>query len=384
MILMYRKLFIFSKYTKKMDKSKIYLDKETLEREEQEAKERGLTIFQLRKYKKWSEIKREQRRKNLAEYRKKKKLEREKELRKLQKQKEKEKKDKQLAKEKERLKLLKKKEREKEKREKEKLVKKRKPGRPKKLGRKKKYYHKKKKTKKVAKQRPTFDFKIVACRNGRQSVYIGKYKSLEDAYEKLKELKTISDNVIFPVEIHHRDTIKNAVYEYLILEKDRGNDKENAVLRNEFGKLVEHKSTSTSWVIVDKMRYNEEESFWVWGYNNKTDRKDFAWIYKNLLLSKLETEYDMMRIILFKNKIIFKDDESNIDIVFCKTTGDGIRFYNKLEELVKRDKLKQVYFLGSYNKFGEKRNKIIEEIAKLTGWDREKISLGSTSKHTLK
>lgn len=366
-----------------MDKSKIYLDKETLEREEQEAKERGMTIFQLRRCKKLSEIKRAERRKQIAEYKKKKKLEREKQLRKEKKQKEKERKEQKIAKEKEKAKLLKKKEAEKAKKEKEKLIKKRKPGRPKKLGRKKKQYHKKKKTKKKINTPPKrFDYKIIACRNGRQTDYIGKYTSTEDAYEALKALKAESDKVIFPTEIHHRQTLKNAVYEYLLLER-KNEDTENAFLRNEYGKLIEHKTTSDVWAIVDKMEYNVEEHFWVWGYNNRSDRKDFQWIYDNILLSKIETEYDMIRVILFKNKIIIKDDDNNIDLILCKTMSDAIKFYNKLEEFAKRDKLKQIIFLGSYNKLSEKRDKLIDELMELTGWTRYKILMTSTSKHTL-
>ena len=66
-------------------------------------------------------------------------------------------------------------------------------------------------------------------------------------------------------------------------------------MRNEYGKLVEQNLNIDGWVVIDKYRYNIEETFWVWGYKNKNDRKTFLWIYENIILSNIISSYDFKR-----------------------------------------------------------------------------------------
>ena len=268
-----------------------------------------------------------------------------------------------------------------EKKAQERLIKKRKPGRPKKRGRKKKYYIKKKKLKPKAPRLP-IRYKIVACRNGKQIDYIGKYTTSDDAYAKINELLKESEKVIIPSIMTHANTVSDVIYEYLILEKKTWNT-ENAMLRNEYGKLIEHKTTSENWVVLDKAKYNVEETFWVWGYHNKTERKTFDWIYNNILLQSVETKYDAVMVILYKNKVIIKNDREELEMIICKCVNDAVRVYNKMDEFVKRDKIKQIFFMGSYANRGERKAKLEEEIMELTGWSKYKVQMSSTSKHII-
>lgn len=360
------------------------LTQEQIAQEEAEAQERGLTIFQLRRYKKDRELREQKRLKALRAKMKEKSKIKAREKAKLKRQKLKEKADKQRLKEKLKAKEDKKKDKLKAKKAQEKLIKKRKHGRPKKRGPKINYYKRKKKKLKAMEPkppRPTFNYKIVACRNAKQFKYIGKFTSSDDAYAKIEELLKESEKVIIPSVMSHRDKVCDVVYEYLILEKNRYGDKENAMLRNEFGKLVEHKTTSNLWVILDKFKYNEEESFWVWGYNNKTDRKNFMWIYDNIVKPSVETKYDVVRVMLYKNKVVIKNDRDELEMVICKCVDDAIRVYNKMEEFVKADKIKQIFFMGSYSNRGERKVQLENEIMELTGWDRAKVQMSSTSKH---
>lgn len=360
------------------------ISQEALLQEEAEAKERGLTIFQLRRLKKRKAL-REKKRIDAIHAKKKErdkakaiakaKLAREKERERLKKLSEK-----QRVKEKEK----KKKDRLKEKQAQEKSVRKRKPGRPKRRGPKINYYKRRKKKLKALEPkapRATFNYKIVACRNGKQFKYIGRFINSDDAYAKIDELLKISENVIIPSTIVHENVINDVTYEYLILEKNLNGDKVNAMLRNEYGKLIEHKTTSDKWVVFDKFKYNEEELFWVWGYNNKTDRKDFAWIYENIVKPSVETKYDVVRVMLYKNKVIIKNDRDELQMIICKCINDAVRVYNKIEEFVKKDKIKQIFFMGSYSNRGERRIQLENEIMELTGWNKEKVQMSSTSKH---
>jgi len=261
----------------------------------------------------------------------------------------------------------------------EKKRKKRKVGRPKKRGPKKKYYKKKKK-KTPPKPRKKYNYKIVQCKNGKQSKYIGIYHTIDDANNKINELIEESNKVIFPIKIEHNQKITKPKYEYLLLERNDGT-KENPMMRNQYGKMVEQKLNTEKWVILDKKPFEIEETFWVWGYDNRVDRKTFEWIFYNILIGDIVSPYDIKRVLIYKNKVIIKDDANNIDMIICKLPSDAIRFYNLLQTWVKARKLKQIFFIGSYNKICDKRRMLEKELIELTGWPIDKIQMISTTKH---
>ena len=273
-----------------------------------------------------------------------------------------------------------KKKREKEKRKKEKKAARRKVGRPKKRGPKKKRKYISRKPKIDKRTLNIYDYKLVSCHNGKQNGYIGAYVNVEEAYEDVEKLLEESKKVIFPAQVQIGETIESVRDEYLILEKDRQGDKEAPKLRNQFGKLVRQETNSDTWIVLDKFSYDTEETFWVYGYDPIRGRKTFEWIYLNILLYGVETRYDIKRVMLYKNKIVIKDDVGNLDIVFCKTQSDAIRIYNLMSEWARNKKVKQVMFLGNYSLIGEKRRALEEELIKKTGWSKRKIQMTTSKK----
>ena len=274
----------------------------------------------------------------------------------------------------------KRKEKERKKKEKERLKrlkekKKRPVGRPKKRGPKKK---RKKKIEKIPQkvgpkfQKP-YSYKIISCRNGVQNKFIGRYRDIKEAYDVFNALKTQDNNVIFPSNITGIHQIENSIDEYILIEKNE--DKASTLLRNEYGKFVEQTTNKNGWIIIDKFRYKREEEFWVYGYNSKNDRKTFLWIYNNLIISDLYDNLDFKRIFLYKNKIVIKNDTNEIELVLCKDESDAVRFYNKTEEWIKRDKIKQVLFMGDYSSISDRRRKLEDELIALTGWTKKKVQM---------
>ena len=250
-------------------------------------------------------------------------------------------------------------------------------GRPKKRGPKKK---RKRKTE-IIKKSPgrhallPFNYMIISCRNGIQNKFIGKYRTIEDAYNVFNELKFNDKNIIFQSVITGDDKMKNSVDEYIIIEKT---DSKPNVLRNEYGKLVEQNVNKDGWVVIDKFRYKREETFWVYGYNSKNDRKTFLWVYNNLVVNDSDG-FNFKRVFLYKNKLIIKDDIENIEMVLCKDVSDAVRMYNKIEEWVKIDKNKQILFLGDFSDIGDRRRKLEDELIKLTGWSKKKVQMKTTT-----
>ena len=277
------------------------------------------------------------------------------------------------------------KKREREKKKKERMEKssrkKRKVGRPKKRGPKKKRKYVSRKPKIDKRSLNIYDYKVVSCHNGRQTDYIGTYIKVEDAYGVVEQLLEKSKDVIFPARVQITDRIINSRDEYLILEKNRYGDKEAPLLRNEYGKLVRQETNSEKWVILDKFSYDVEETFWVYGYDPVRGRKTFEWIYHNIIIGNIETSYDIKRVMLYKNKIVVKDDAGNLDIVFCKTISEAIRFYNLLGEWIVKTKMKKhVFMLGNYSEIGDKRRTLERELVEKTGWTIRKIQLPTSKK----
>lgn len=247
-------------------------------------------------------------------------------------------------------------------------------GRPKKRGpkKKKKYISKKIKIKKHVK----YDYKIVSVTNGRQVAYNGQFHSLDQAYGELKNLKKCNENVIFKRKFINKGILKESKDEYLLLKKNRSGEHVNSKLRNEFGKLVEQRTNTDKWIVYDKCERFVEETFWVYGKCPKTDRKTFLWIYENLIMSHTVSQYEILRVLLYKNKVIIRYDDGNFGIVFCKNISDAIRLYELLKEYCKKNR--QVFFIGSYDKISDKRRELESQLIEYTGWSKIKIQRDST------
>lgn len=264
-----------------------------------------------------------------------------------------------------------------EERRKEREMLKKKGGRPKKRGPKKK---RKRKTTKIVNSRPTFDFKIISVSNGKQNGYIGSFVNVKQAYNKLKELEKYNTEIVFPKKNVNSGKIKEIKQEYLLLEKRKALKNEKILLRNDMGKLVEHvisNDVDNKWLIRDKIDKITEETFWVYQYG-PSNRKTFGWIFENIIEKNIRSEYDVERITLYKNKILFQHDDESCDIVLCKNMSDSIRFYNLLQEWVRKKKNKQTFFMGSCEKNTEKKKNIENKIKEITGWDIKKIQKSAT------
>jgi hypothetical protein len=50
-----------------------------------------------------------------------------------------------------------------------------------------------------------------------------------------------------------------------------------------------------------------------------------------------------------------------------------------LELWVKKDKIKQILFIGDYSEKSEQRRNIEDKIMEVTGWSRKKVNMNGTS-----
>lgn len=222
-----------------------------------------------------------------------------------------------------------------------------------------------------------FPYQVIACKNGVKKEYYGKFFKLEKAYAKVNELLEATKNVEFPQTMRNRGTLHPVVYEFVILERNDDGTKPNPSFRNEYGKLIEHKTTSKTWIILDKFQYQVEEQFWLIS-TGQYKRYTFRYIYENYIVDKLETQFDFLQIQVYANKILIKEDNGDMEIVMCKNSTDAIRFYNLIETNLKKDKIKQVIMLGVVRPRTAHAGKIVDEIMKVTGLKRNQVERTST------
>lgn len=223
------------------------------------------------------------------------------------------------------------------------------------------------------------DFIIVLTNHNKQCRYIGQYSTIQEAYEEKRILKELNKQVIFPKEYNNNGRNNPKIYdtkkEYLILRRSMEGESP-AQLRNEYGQIVDHVVTSGQWIILDKFPYEEEETFWVYGFDPKSERKTFDWIYKTFITDVIEDSYAIVNVYLYNNKVIFRYDDGDFEFVICKNISDAIRMYNLIEKRKKRSR--QVVMTGSTGGHTSRSNDIIDMIRKKTGWSNKKIWERST------
>lgn len=195
-----------------------------------------------------------------------------------------------------------------------------------------------------------------------------------------KEFNTMVEenkSVVFPIKFNNNKTeIIESSYEIMIIKaRDKTESRETKVM-DEYGKFVNYATNDDDWIIYDRSPYYIEETFWVYGYHPRLQRKDFKWIYDNFISNNSNNKYLFKTVQLFKNKILVECN-GKLDMVICKNKQDAIRMYNMIEEWCKRDKMKYVGFMGdlSYSRY---KSDWITKIQKLTNWTRKKITRMST------
>lgn len=195
-----------------------------------------------------------------------------------------------------------------------------------------------------------------------------------------KEFKTMVEenkSVVFPVRFNNNKTeIIESSYEIMIIKaRDKTESCETKVM-DEYGKFVNYATNDDDWIIYDRSPYYIEETFWVYGYHPKLQRKDFKWIYDNFISNNSNNKYLFKTVQLFKNKILVECN-GKLDMVICKNKQDAIRMYNMIEEWCESDKMRYIGFMGdlSYSKY---KSDWITKIQKLTNWTRKKITRMST------
>lgn len=252
----------------------------------------------------------------------------------------------------------------------------------KKRGRKKKRGPKKKKPviqrSYVGLKRP---YHIITTNNGIQLKDVYTAVNINVALKKMKELQAeYNSKVTFPVRyISNRGekTFVEADYRLVLIKKRDSSDTYQGKFRNEYGKYVDCITDNDEWLFIDELPYEVEETFWVYGYNPKCQRKTFGFILDELVLCNSSEKYNIKQIAVFKNKLLISSI-TGLDMVICKNHADSVRLYNEISRVTEEKKAKYVTFAGDINKKMISFNFWYDKISELTHWTWRKINKNTT------
>ena len=252
----------------------------------------------------------------------------------------------------------------------------------KKRGRKKKRGPKKKVVKAprvyVGLKRP---YHIITSNNGVQLKDIYSAVSIDVALKKIKELgEQYNKNVKFPVRFvsnKSEKTFTKADYRLILIKKRSPGDNPVGKVRNEYGKYIDCITDNDDWVFIEDYPYSVEETFWVYGYNPKCQRKTFDFIINELVLPHSNDKYSLKQVVVFKNKLLISSIDK-LDMVICKNHMDSVRLYNEIALVADKKKMKYVTFAGDINKKTTSFDIWYNKIEKLTNWTWRKINKNTT------
>lgn len=215
-------------------------------------------------------------------------------------------------------------------------------------------------------------YSIILANHGKQLHTLYTCSTEKSVYKKFNEMLEENKNVIFPVNYNNaKHKMINADYELIIIKCKSEEDSDINLIRDEYGKYVKYESSDKDWIIIDRASYAMEETFWVYGFHPRLQRKTFSWVFENFIADNADNKYAFKSIQVYNNKILI-ECQGKLDMVICKNKQDAIRFYNLAEEECIKKKLKYILFMGDLRK-SQFKLEWMKRIQDLTHWSWTKI-----------
>lgn len=220
---------------------------------------------------------------------------------------------------------------------------------------------------------------IIHTNHGKQLENIVSKPTESQIYKCFNELLKENKKVIFPMRYNnHEHVMIESEHELVIIKCKDHLDKSINKVKDDSGKYVNYETNDENWIVVDRAAYEVEETFWVYGYHPRLQRKTFQWIFDEFVAKNSDDKTMFKTICIYQNKVLFECGNT-LNMVLCKTKSDAIRFYNLIESWCqeKKRKYKYIFFLGDL-KDSKYKSEWISKIQKLTNWDIIKIRRPST------
>lgn len=220
-------------------------------------------------------------------------------------------------------------------------------------------------------------YMIILTKNRKRIKRLGATHWRSDSYNKYSTILEENNNKVkFPATIctlkNEEEKKKHAelIYELLLVKSIKQGENNISKLMNKDGKFVDNMTIGDkeNHIIIKKDVWLVEETFAVYGYHPKNDRKTYQFICDNLILNKPDIPDEMKRIMIYNNKLLI-ENINDFDFVICKNKDQCYKLYELLEKTIQNLKKKYIVFMGEITNKTLK-NKWINRIQEKTGWSR--------------
>ena len=151
-------------------------------------------------------------------------------------------------------------------------------------------------------------YSIILINHGKQLHTIYSDTTEEKIYRKFEKLLKENKKVMFPIKYNnHEHVMIESEYELVIIKCRDENESLTNKVRTDSGEFIDYTTTDDDWIVIDRAAYNIEETFWVYGYHPRIQRKDFKWIFDNFISADAKNKYMFKTVQIYKNKLYIMD-----------------------------------------------------------------------------
>lgn len=214
-------------------------------------------------------------------------------------------------------------------------------------------------------------YRVILLANGKYRKTLYRCKTRDSAFINFYKIKE-ENNVIYPRKFINSNGIKPIKYKICVTKITEEEDTFR-ILRDDYGKLYTEKPLG-EWTILNSDVYNIEETFWVYGLENKINRPTISEIVKRLMVGAHGKKMVKQIIVVHNKLIIYNEDQ--FDMVICKNLEDAQRLHHTLSKVATKQKIKSLLFMGTASPVMIGR--MYDVIHEKTGWPYTKIRRTST------
>lgn len=210
-------------------------------------------------------------------------------------------------------------------------------------------------------KKKNIEYRIILTLDEKQKKILFKSKDRDTSLKEYNRLMVENNkNIVIPKVFNNNKGINKCKHELLLL-KEIGPDA-----------IVLPIKRFNNYKIILKDEFLIEETFMVYGYNSRTERKTIHEIVKILTEQNTNSFRD---VIVVHNKIVIYNDDF-FDMIICKCELDARRLNSVLFELFNKNKKHKFIFLGLAKL--ENMTFLYDLIQEETQWSRGRIRRTTT------
>ena len=188
-------------------------------------------------------------------------------------------------------------------------------------------------------------YRVILTSNGEYKKTLHRCLTRETAFINYNKIKD-SHNVLYPKKFINTDGIRPVKYQICITKTTEPTDTFRS-LRDDYGKTYVEPPLG-DWTILDSDDWSVEETFWIYGFDPKTERPNISEVVRRLMQGAYAKNM-VKQIIVVYNKLLIYNEEQ-FEMVICKNLEDAQRLHHTLAKIAKKQKIKSLMFMGTASK----------------------------------